>query len=381
MNCSKLCVAAVFLFASACTTATTTEHSQIAPETVALFQERLEVILEQGAPGVSAYVGIGNKEWIGVAGVAVVEDGTPMSADMPIRMASITKAFTYAVVSELVKEGKLSREDVLVDLLPAEVLHGLPNTDRITISHLLDHRSGLQNFGDQEAYYDAIWADLEARRRLFTPMELLEFARDLPALYEPGTDSNYSNTNYFLLGLIIERVEEKLLHETYRERIIEPLGMSNTLFEGAENAPGDIVPSYTRPFEDDRLRWDLFHDGLERLPGDLVNFSSDAPEIFNAWAWASGAMASTPYDLSLFLRAAIAGEFTIQGNQAERFARERGLGWHGGSLGIAASAWWRSAEPMIVILFFNASIEGWDRMADFDNFQDFVIEQTEGMAN
>ena len=103
----------------------------------------------------------------------------------------------------------------------------MPDGDNITIAQLLEMRSGLYSFTDAPEISEAMDDD---PTKVWTPQELLDIAFAQPAMFAPGADYYYSNTNYVLLGLIIEQLDGRPLAESFEERLFEPLGMTNTFF-------------------------------------------------------------------------------------------------------------------------------------------------------
>lgn len=150
-------------------------------------------------------------------------------------LASISKQFTALLIMQLVEEGHVN--------LDASLLNYLPNYDKnigksITIHHLLSHSSGLEEF-----YEDSEFIDGPEFIDSVTEIEMFERCQK-PILFEAGTSHKYSDTNYYLLSLIIERLRSKPYNEVLFERIFEPLQMNHSGYFGAEKKP--IAKLYTR---------------------------------------------------------------------------------------------------------------------------------------
>jgi len=159
------------------------------------------------------------------------------SADTPSLISSITKTFTAVVVMQLVEEGKLSLDDTVDTWFPEQ-----PNGDKITVRMLLSHTSGLANFS-------AIFGnDEEKWTRDWTPEELIAIANEAGPVGEPGSRwAHYSNTNYTMLGLIIEKVTGNRWDYEVESRIINPLGLKNTTILLKEvNWKEKLVPGYIK---------------------------------------------------------------------------------------------------------------------------------------
>jgi len=159
------------------------------------------------------------------------------SANTPSLISSITKTFTAVVVMQLVEEGKLSLDDTVDTWFPEQ-----PNGDKITVRMLLSHTSGLANFstifGNDEEKWTREWA----------PEELIAIANQTGPVGVPGSKTaHYSNTNYTMLGLIIEKVTGNSWDYEVESRIIEPLGLKNTTILLKEvNWKEKLVPGYIK---------------------------------------------------------------------------------------------------------------------------------------
>jgi len=178
---------------------------------------------------------VGNGSWTGVSGVA--RDGvTPLDGDSPFGIASITKTFTASVVLQLVEEGSLALDGDVSRLLPEL---GLPAG--VTVEQLLSHTSGIADL--LAPMRDLMRAD---PGRLWTPQEVL--AQVGPPRFAPGTDFAYSNTNYVILGLLIERVTGDAFVDQLDSRILEPLGLDGTGILTQTGAPPLMPLSWASAF-------------------------------------------------------------------------------------------------------------------------------------
>ena len=152
-------------------------------------------------------------------GTTLLGATSPPGADTHFRIASNTKTMTAAVIVLLAQEGKLSLDD------PVSYVPGVPNGDNVTITELLNMRSGLYTYDDPE-----FWAILERDpSKVWTPAEVLAIAFTHPPYFPPGTGYHYSNTNYALLGLIAEKIDGKPLASCLQDRLFGPLDLKDTL--------------------------------------------------------------------------------------------------------------------------------------------------------
>lgn len=210
----------------------------------------------------------------------------PLSA---FRIASITKPFTAVVVMQLAAEGRLGLDDLMIDHLPHDlrdvvdavhVIDGVSYGRRITLRQMLTHASGMFDFAQSPGFFGTIAAD---PGRPWTPREMLEGAATWGVPHFPpgeGYGYAYSDTGYVFLGRIIEHIEGRPLHDSYRSRIIEPLDLTATYLEGYETHRGEEM---IHPYQGD-------------LDASIIHGSAD---------WAGGGLVSDVDDLTVFARALI----------------------------------------------------------------------------
>lgn len=183
----------------------------------------LQAALETSeAPGAAMYVITGDGfVWNGAVGLANLENGTPMPADAAMDIGSITKSMVAVLTLQLMQEGKLSLDDTLGQWLPNTV-GKIENSETITLRQLLNHSSGIPEFLDDD-FAEAV---LSEPNRIWQPEDFLQLAYGEPGNFTPGERHSYSNTNYTLLGLIIEAATGDTLAGQLRSRLFNPLGMS-----------------------------------------------------------------------------------------------------------------------------------------------------------
>jgi len=215
------------------------------------------------------------------------EDGTELTANNPFHSASIGKTFTATTIVLLQEEGRLQFNDPIEKYLCAEIMDGLhiyegaDYSKQITLAHLLQHRSGLPDFFEDEPASGPSMRELMVRdtAHFWTPLELLLFAKDqMQPHFAPGQGYHYSDTDYILLGMIIEKLTGRTLHQVFEERIFRPLDMRHTSMhlrsdpleetgKMAELYAGDLeISSYTS------LSLDWAGGGLLTTCEDLLKF-------------------------------------------------------------------------------------------------------------
>lgn len=155
-------------------------------------------------------------------GQANMEWNIPNDADTKFRLGSITKQFTAALILQLAEQGKLKLDGKVTDYLPD---YRKDTGDRMTIHNLLSHTSGLPNYTAQPGFFENV------SRNPFTVSDFVKKYASGDLEFEPGTKFNYSNSGYFLLGAIIEKVTGKPYEQVLKENILDPLGMKNTGYD------------------------------------------------------------------------------------------------------------------------------------------------------
>ena len=265
------------------------------PDVVAEIQVAMDDLTAEGVPpGMVVWIDAPEYRFEGASGVAVRTADTSMPPEGAFRIGSITKMFTATVIMQLAEDGVLTLDDPLAQWLP-EVAAQLPNGDEITLRHLLAHTSGLFNVVEHEAYFTDLFTDMvvdEATGNVTLDCverdpndTLARYVYGKEAQFAPGTQWRYSNTNYTLLGMIIETATEMPLAEAYRTNIYEPLGMTSTFLDCYEAPLVDVVHGYTGS-------------------GDAL---SDLTELHESVGWSAGGLVSTPSDLTAFARGLFGG--------------------------------------------------------------------------
>jgi D-alanyl-D-alanine carboxypeptidase len=221
------------------------------------LQSEIEELVRKNADVFSAALGIirttGGFLWAGAAGTAYADKNEPMKVDTPIFIASITKMYTAAAAMILGEREMLSLDDPISKFLPAALLEGLHRykgrdyTDHLKVYHLISHTSGLPDYFTEKpkngksmldrivSNGDMEW-DVEEVVRIVRSGLTAKFPPDPKEQESPGDKAYYSDTNYQMLGAIIESVTQKHLHEVFSELIIEPLELSSTYLHGHEDS-------------------------------------------------------------------------------------------------------------------------------------------------
>ncbi|GAA5210596.1 serine hydrolase domain-containing protein [Microbacterium kyungheense] len=269
----------------------TAAQAQDRPE----LQQILDDIVASGITGITLRVRDERGDWTGAAGRAELGSDALPPIDGHVRVGSNTKTFTAALALRLVEEGRLD-----LDASAAGYLRGFDLDPRITVRMLLQHTSGVFNFTG-EFYPDGTvvagipstisgkeWVDSRFTR--YAPEELVRLALSKPGRFEPGTDWSYSNTNYVIVRLIVEKVTGRPIAEEMDRAIFTPLGLRDTAQPTYETAIAEPHPHAYYRYDD---------DGVERT----VDVSEHNP----SWISSGGDMISTSQDLQTFLTSLVTG--------------------------------------------------------------------------
>ncbi|WP_054026031.1 serine hydrolase domain-containing protein [Bacillus sp. FJAT-28004] len=244
-----------------------------------------ESVKSKYIPGIVA-AGLQNgKKWTYASGKASLEDSIPMESHFSFRVGSVAKTFVAVVVLQLVEENKISLDDSVEKWLPGVVQGNGYDGNKILIRHLLNHRSGIASYTDNDLRDIVI---PQNPFRYYATQELVDMGLAKKPIFEPGTDFHYSNTNTVLVGLIIEKITGETYAEQIKSRIIEPLHLTGTSLRGSNPLiPGEHARGYN-------------------LDRSLKLY--DLTDMNPSWANAAGDMVSTAKDLTTFMSALLGGE-------------------------------------------------------------------------
>ena len=271
------------------TTAPTTrrQHSSTTDAAHDSVQGLLDAWAGEGQGGVAvAFAGNDDELTVAAAGSAGPDGGT-VEPDSEFRVGSLSKTFVAVMLLQLVADGTIGLDDLVVDHAP-----DLTIADGVTIRQLLAHRSGIPEHTDGELA-PAVLADPS---RTWTPADVLDLVADQPRDFAPDAQFAYSNTNYIVAGLLLETVTGMTLADNLRSRIVEPLGLTSTYFapDDTRSPIGGFSPS---------------------LPGGDTNGASY--HALETAAGAAGALVSNASDLATFIRGLAHGELLPDATYAE----------------------------------------------------------------
>jgi D-alanyl-D-alanine carboxypeptidase len=337
------------------------------------FRAELQKGLGHGMPGISAAIATRQGViWTGAVGYANLESHARANEAYLYGIGSITKTFVACVVQELADEGRLDLDRTPADVVGHDVVRGIPNADRATLRQLLAHTSGIPTWE-----FDADWIRRGRGSQLLTDRywrkdETLDYIRDgrHAATNEPGMGYAYSNSNYTILGLVIEKVTGHDALVEIRERVLRPLSLSEIKMEGFEPIDPMRVPARYH-FNTPEFRRDAgLHPSFRPVSASLIDVSSSNLST----EWTAGGLMATARNLAEFTRALrdgeIVGEAAMQrmltftpadepgeeaGQGLFRETLENGslIGYDGGVLGFGGVMGWVEGEDLVIVILTN----------------------------
>ena len=214
-----------------------------------------------------------------------------MTPEVHHRIGSVTKTFTSTLLLQAADEGLLSLDDTIDNYVK-----GVPNGDKITLRQMADMTSGIASYTEDKQWVKEWLSD---PTKVWAPEELARTGIKKSPLFEPGTEWFYSNTNYVLLGLVLEKVTGKPIGDLYREQIIDPLGLENTSFPKPADSsiPEPHAQGYT-----------LQGKSSGAQPVEATDWSPSE-------AWTAGMMISTVEDMLVYGRALGTGKGLLSPKQ------------------------------------------------------------------
>ncbi|MEV5875226.1 serine hydrolase domain-containing protein [Streptomyces sp. NPDC052101] len=273
-----------------------------APDTQGLAAA-LQSAVKDGAPGALARIDdrgkTYNRTYKVTRGVADRRTRRAVSAADRFRVGSVTKTFSAVVLLQLADEHRLALDAPVDRYLP-----GLLPDDRITVRQVLSHRSGLYDYTD-DMFADSVSGFEAVRHKVFTYRQLVALSLQKPRTNAPGAAYSYSNTNFVVAGMLIEKLTGHSVRTEYQNRIFRPLKLRDTFYVHPSTAiPGRYARGYLTP---------------DRAGNPLV----DATDQTVSWAQSAGAIISSARDLDVFYRALLGGKLLSAARlgEMERFNR------------------------------------------------------------
>ncbi len=317
------------------------------------FDKLLSAQFKTDETGCAALVAIkGQIVYKKAFGMANLELNVPMQPDMVFRIGSMTKQFTAVAILQLMEQGKLSLQDDITKFIPDYPTQAY----KITIENLLTHTSGIKSYTDGPEFMKFIKEDLK-------PEELIDKFKNLPMEFAPGTKWNYSNSGFFLLGYIIEKVSGMKYQDYIEQNLFRPAGMTNSLY-GSDRK---IIKNRAYPYQAD---------------GDNV---VNADYMSMLLPYSAGSLMSTVEDLYKWNRALLSNKFVKRETLEKAWTEFKlsdgkgthyGYGWflsqvqgspsieHGGGInGYLTNGIFLPKEDVFVAVFSNNTAKGPDAVS------------------
>jgi len=247
-------------------------------------------VLAAGAPGYVARINDGHRVAITLAGLADTTTRRPLTSRDQFEVGSNTKTFMSTLALQLVDRGQLDLNAPVSKYLPGVV----PNGRNITVRMLLNHTSGLFSYTADADFFTKLSDDPQ---HVWTEQELLDVAFKHEPNFAPGTSWSYSNTNYILVGMILQKQTGKSLPDLVQQRIAGPLGLKHTYF--ANPRATNTGPGYA-------------HGYAVSFAGTSPTYADTSSWPIGGWGGAAGAIISTPTELSRFFSAVLGGKLFSQ---------------------------------------------------------------------
>ncbi|WP_084653935.1 serine hydrolase domain-containing protein [Nocardia altamirensis] len=271
------------------------------PGRAAIVDALGKLISEDRLPGAQVVLTEHGKVWTAAAGAGDLAHGTPFQDNARVRIGSNTKPFVATVMLQLVAEGKVALDAPVAQYLPGVVQGPGIDGHRITIRNLLQHTSGLPEYAAEFGVTPKPGQlDMNTERVRWGKVDIAEVVRDAltaPADFEPGTQWAYSNTNYAIAGMVIEKITGDTLSAQLTHRIIEPLGLRDTYYPDPDET--GIRGPHPR--------------GYRTTDGTRIDYTEQNVTS----AGAAGALVSTGADLNHFFTALLNGELLPAAQLAE----------------------------------------------------------------
>lgn len=247
----------------------------------AQIEARIDATLAEGIAGAVVLVEAGGEQHVYARGLADRASDTPMPEDALLRLASVGKLYTAAVIHRLALEGVIDLDRTTADYVAPELIADIANADTASLRQLLNHSAGVPD------YYDEAWEAQVGTTPRNTPQITLDHIRGRPADYAPGEGYGYSNSHYQLLGLVAEAVTGEPLGTLMEHMIFTPLDLHATGFN-IEDDPRNTIHGYGR-LGDDTVDTFALRDN-NGADGGVMASVTDTARFLNALFASDGAL-------------------------------------------------------------------------------------------
>ena len=341
------------------------------------LQAIIDSYVAQGLPGISVLINGPEGEFIGAGGYADIENGVQFKPCHISKAASITKLIVGTLTMMLQEDGVLNIDDPISNYIDNDILSKIEHTEGKTIRDCMAHTTGIYDIIKNSDFYLAV---LNNPNKQWRQEELLKYAynEDAVEIISPFTAS-YSNTNTILVSMCIEKATGRDHGELLREKILDPLGMNATFYQGRESLPFTVAQGY----------YDLHNNGT------IVNVSNLITGSGNGY----GGIFSNVFDLQLFIRSllidkTLISQASIADMQNEyHLARDNfytgagivkkftekanyGIGHTGRDLGYSADLFYFPERDITMVFFVNYGTDGTTSLKPvFESFESVLVDK------
>jgi D-alanyl-D-alanine carboxypeptidase len=214
-----------------------TDSSAVHPK-AQVFQNVLDKYVSKGLPGITLLIKDNNGVWTGASGKADIDKSINMRPCHVAKVASITKIFMGVLTMKLVEQGVFNLDDKISHWISSSAIEKIQNADKFTIGDLLQHRTGVFDVITSSGFYLAV---LNNPPKKWTQEELLKFAYNQSPDFEYGTKTGYSNTNFLLLSMVIDKATGQSHADLLRQQVMDPLGLNHSYYYYQEELPAKGV--------------------------------------------------------------------------------------------------------------------------------------------
>ena len=346
-----------------------------------LFTALLDKYRRKGLPGISLLVRDANGTWMGATGKADIAAGINFKPGTISKAASITKLMVGTLVFRLMEDsvhtgiGFRDLDRRLITLIPE--MSRIANGNEVTLGQCMNHQSGIPDLINEDAFYLAV---LNNPNKKWTSNELLEFVYDVPALFPIGDSAVYTNTNFLLVAMAIEKLTGQSHASLLRSNLLTPLGMTKTLYQPHDPLPNSVAQGY----------FDLYNNNSIVEVSNLVTGSGNG----------YGGIYSNLFDLylfmdALFIRKSLLLPGSLQkmltygkqdgsnyyGYAVQKSFHDRGIdygiGHKGRDLGYTANAFYFPNKGVLHIFFINYGTDAESQLREtFYQFQEELVTLT-----
>ncbi len=321
-----------------------------------------------GVPGLSATIATADRHWNLTAGL--VDEVAPVEPSHIFGIGSITKVFVAVVILQLVEEGKLHLSDTVGKVLSSGLYRDIDNAASATVERLLSHHAGIDSWEDDPVWIREGRGDRLDPGHVWGKAEPSEYIRRPRRTAPNPGEYGYSNTNYTLLGLMIEKATGSTAEGEMRRRILGPLGMEHTFLEGFEPRSNRRVATRRYHWATDTFCENAGFPGAFTKHGQLIDCTGSNLSV----EWTAGGMVSSASDLVKFAVALRDGKLLRPESMAFMtewspiteteemghgiFRRKDGaddawIGHNGSVLGFTAALWWKEKGDAVIAVVGN----------------------------